>query len=336
MRGTLKLALAVAFLPSLLFTTTSSSLAQSMSLVIASGTGGGYDLYGRLVARHLGRFLPNHPMIVPKNMPGAGALMAANYLFNSAPRDGSTIAIFQNGTAFEPLLGVPQAKYDGKAFNWIGSLNKLVNIVLVWHETPFHSANDLFTKEIVVGGNPGNTTTLPRLLNGILGTKFKVIAGYQGSNDITLAMERRELDGLVGTSWDSYKATKPDWVANKRARILLQVSFGKHEELPDIPDLESFVKNDDDRALLEVILARQVYGRPFVAPPGVPPATVKQLRSAFNTMAADKEFLADAARMNAEIVTNTGEEISALVDRIYHSPRPIVDRAILELRRAGG
>ena len=320
----------------LLLVPAAPALSQSMSLVISSGTGGGYDLYGRLVARHLGRFLPKNPTIVPRNMPGAGALMAANYLYNAAPKDGTAIAIFQNGTAFEPLLGVTQAKYDGKKFNWIGSLNKLVNIALVWHETPFHTAKDLFTKEVVVGGNPGNTTTMPRLLNGVIGTKFKVIAGYQGSNDITLGMERRELDGLVGTSWDSYKATKPDWVANKRARILLQVAFGKHEELPDIPDLEGFVTNNDDRKLLEVILARQIYGRPFAAPPDVPEATVQQLRTAFSQMAADKEFLADAVRINAEIVVNTGEEIATLVDRIYNTPRPIIERAIAELKRAGG
>lgn len=269
-------------------------------------------------------------------MPGAGALTAANYLFNAAPKDGTAIAIFQNGTAFEPLLGVSQAKYDGTKFNWIGSLNKLVNIALVWHETPFHDAKDLFTKEIVVGGNPGNTTTMPRLLNSVIGTKFKVIAGYQGSNDVTLAMERRELDGLVGTSWDSYKATKPDWVANKRARILLQVAFGKHEELPDIPDLERFVRNDDDRRLLEVILARQIYGRPFVAPPDVPEPTMRQLRTAFGRMAVDKEFLADATRINAEIVVNTGEEIAVLVNRVYNNPRTLIERAIAELKRAGG
>jgi tripartite-type tricarboxylate transporter receptor subunit TctC len=315
---------------------TSIPAGQPISLIISSGTGGGYDLYGRLVARHLGRHLPNNPAIVPRNMPGAGSIQAANYMYNSAPKDGTAIAIFQNGTAFEPLLGVTQAKYDGKKFNWLGSLNRLVNIALVWHQTPFYSAADLFTKQIIVGGNPGNTTTMPNLLNGVLGTKFKVIPGYQGSNDITLAMERGELDGLVGTSWDSFKATKSDWVRDKKARILLQVSFGKHAELPDVPDLEGFVKNDDDRKLLEVILARQEYGRPFAAPPDVPAAIVGQLRKAFEAMAADKEFLSDAERINAEIVVNTGDQIAALVDRIYNSPRPVIDRAIVELKRAGG
>ena len=187
----------------------------------------------------------------------------------------------------------------------------------------------------MVGGNPGNTTTMPRLLNGVIGTKFKVIAGYQGSNDITLAMERRELDGLVGTSWDSYKATKPDWVANKRARILLQVAFGKHEELPDIPDLEGFV---DERRRQEIDggHSRSSDIRPaFRRAADVPEATVRQLRIAFSKMAVDKEFLADAARINAEIVVNTGEEIAALVNRIYNNPRPLIERAIAELNRAG-
>jgi tripartite-type tricarboxylate transporter receptor subunit TctC len=315
------------------------TLAQSpptqVSLIIATGAGGGYDLYGRLVAQHLGRFLPGQPAVVPRNMPGGGSIVAGNWLYNSAPRDGSAIAILQNGTAFAPLFGVTQAQFQGDKFTWIASLNRLVNIGLVWHETPFRSVSDIFEKEIVLGSSGGNTSALPNILNSLLGTKFKVVAGYKSTNDVTLAIERREVDGLLGTSWDSFKATKADWVRDNKARVLLQVSFDSHAELPGVPNLSGLVKRKEDRELLEVVLARQIYGRPFAAPPGIPAASTKTLQDAFAEMVADKAFLADADKRQAEITFNSGDEIKALVERIYASPRPLIERAIVELNRAG-
>ena len=310
--------------------------APQISLVIATGAGGGYDLYGRLAAQHLGRFLPRQPAVVPRNMPGGGSVVAANWLYNSAPRDGSAIAILQNGTAFEPLFGVTQAQYEGDKFTWLASLNRLVNIGLVWHETPFRDVRDMFDKEIVLGSSGGNTSTMPNMLNSLLGTKFKVVAGYKSTNDVTLAMERREVDGLLGTSWDSFKATKSDWVRDRKARVLLQVSFDSHSELAGVPNLSGLVKREDDRRLLDLVLARQIYGRPFAAPPGIPAEAATQLQEAFAKMAADKDFLADADKRQAEIVANTGDEVKALVERVCRTPRPIIERAIVELKKAGG
>lgn len=309
---------------------------SQVSLVISSGAGGGYDLYGRLAAQHLGRFLPGKPTVVPRNMPGGGSIVAANWLFNSAPRDGTAIAILQNGTAFEPLFGVTQAQYEGDKFTWLASLNRLVNIGLVWHETPFDDLRDLFEKEIVLGSSGGNTLTLPKLLNSIIGTKFKVVAGYKSTNDVTLAMERREVDGLLGTSWDSFKATKSDWVRDRKARVLLQVSFDKHPELDGVRNLVGLTRNDDDRQLLEVVLARQIYGRPFAAPPGIPKETAAMLTAAFLKMSSDMDFLVDADKRQAEILVNTGDEVRALVERIYRTPRPVIERTIAELKKAGG
>jgi tripartite-type tricarboxylate transporter receptor subunit TctC len=306
-----------------------------ISLVIATGAGGGYDLYGRLASQHIGRFLPGQPSVVPRNMPGGGSIVAGNWLSNSAPRDGSAIAILQNGTAFAPLFGVTQAQFQGDKFTWIASLNRLVNIGLVWHETPFRSVSDIFEKEIVLGSSGGNTSALPNILNSLLGTKFKVVAGYKSTNDVTLAIERREVDGLLGTSWDSFKATKADWVRDNKARVLLQVSFDSHAELPGVPNLSGLVKRKEDRELLEVVLARQIYGRPFAAPPGISAASAKTLQDAFAAMAADKAFLADADKRQAEITFNNGDEIKALVERIYASPRPLIERAIVELNKAG-
>lgn len=308
---------------------------SQISLVIATGPGGGYDLYGRLTAQHLGRFLPGQPAIVARNMPGGGSIVAGNWLYNSAPRDGSAIAILQNGTAFAPLFGVTQAQFQGDKFTWLASLNRLVNIGLVWHETPFRDVKDIFEKEIVLGSSGGNTSALPNILNSLLGTKFKIVAGYKSTNDVTLAMERKEVDGLLGTSWDSFKATKSDWVRDNKARVLLQVSFDGHPELAGVPNLSGLVTRAEDRELLEVVLARQIYGRPFAAPPGIPASTAKMLQGAFAQMAADKEFLADADKRRAEIIYNSGDEIRGLVERIYASPRPLIERAIVELNKAG-
>jgi tripartite-type tricarboxylate transporter receptor subunit TctC len=219
------------------FAAYAQSAPSQISLVIATGPGGGYDLYGRLAAQHLGRFLPGQPAIVARNMPGGGSIVAGNWLYNSAPRDGSAIAILQNGTAFAPLFGVTQAQFQGDKFTWLASLNRLVNIGLVWHETPFRDVKDIFEKEIVLGSSGGNTSALPNILNSLLGTKFKVVAGYKSTNDVTLAMERKEVDGLLGTSWDSFKATKSDWVRDNKARVLLQVSFDSHAELGSVPNL---------------------------------------------------------------------------------------------------
>lgn len=309
---------------------------SQISLVISSGPGGGYDLYGRLAAQHLGRFLPGKPTIVPRNMPGGGSVVAANWLYNSAPRDGAAIAILQNGTAFEPLFGVTQAQYEGDKFTWLASLNKLVNIGLVWHETSYRDLRDVFEKEIVLGSSGGNTSTLPNMLNSLIGTKFKVVAGYKSTNDVTLAMERREVDGLLGTSWDSFKATKSDWVRDRKARVLLQVSFDKHPELDGVPNLVGLTRSDDDRELLEVVLARQIYGRPFAAPPGIPNETAAILKAAFVKMGSDRDFLAEADKRQAEILVNTGDEVRALVERVYRTPRSVIERAILELKKAGG
>lgn len=308
---------------------------SQISLVIASGVGGGYDLYGRLTAQHLGRFMPGQPAVVARNMPGGGSIVAGNWLFNSAPRDGSAIAILQNGTAFAPLFGVTQAQFQGDKFTWIASLNRLVNIGLVWRDTPFRDVRDIFEKEIVLGSSGGNTSALPALLNSLLGTKFKVVAGYKSTNDVTLAMERREVDGLLGTSWDSFKATKSDWVRDNKARVLLQVSFDSHPELAGVPNLSGLVKRPEDRELLEVVLARQIYGRPFAAPPGIPASAAKTLQDAFAQMAADKEFLAEADKRRAEIGFDSGDQIRTLVERIYASPRPLIERAIVELNKAG-
>jgi tripartite-type tricarboxylate transporter receptor subunit TctC len=313
--------------------------AQTVTLYIPSGMGGGYDTYGRLAARHLGRFLPGNPTLVPKAMIGAGGVVLANYMFNVAPKDGSAIAIVQGGTPFEPLFGNAQAKYDVTKFNWLISLNGLVSIGIFWHATRIHTPADFFNGEVLLGSSGGgdsSTHIMPALLNRLAGTKFKIITGYKGTGDSMLAMERGEVEGIVGHELNGLRAQRPDWIRDQKVRIVIQLGLTKFADLPDVPNALDLIKDEEGHKIFELLLNRQVNGRPFVAPPGTPPDIVATLRQAFMAMSKDPVFLQDAGRMKADIAVNTGDEVAALYHRTYATPRPLVERAIAEFKRAGG
>jgi tripartite-type tricarboxylate transporter receptor subunit TctC len=311
--------------------------ASTVTVSIPSNIGGGYDTYGRLAARHLGQFLPGNPTMVPRNQPGAGGVVLANAMFNVAPRDGSAIAIIQGGAPFEPLFGNPRVKFDPLQFNWLISLNQAVNIGIFWHTSPVRTVKDFFTGEVLVGSSGGGTTDVyPNLLNNLAGTKFKVVKGYKGTSEAGLAMERGEVSGIIGAELSSLRATKPEWLSDNKVRIVVQVVLSKSPDLSNVPTAIDLVKDPDDRRVLELILARQEFGRPFLAPPGVPADILAVLRQAFHSMVRDPEFLADAKKLRADIVVGTGEEIEALIKKIYATPKPLVERAISELKRASG
>jgi tripartite-type tricarboxylate transporter receptor subunit TctC len=312
---------------------------STVSVSIASGTGGGYDTYGRLAARHLGKFLPGNPAMVPKNQPGAGGIVLANYMYNVAPKDGSAIAILQAGTPFEPLFGNTQGKFDPLKFNWLISLNKLTNIGIFWHTTPIKTVDDLFKGDVLVGSSGGggaSTEVYPKLLNNLAHTHFKVVTGYKGTGETGLAMERGEVEGMVGTELSSLRANRPDWIRDKKIRIVIQVGITKSPELPGVASALDLVKDEDGKKVFELLLARQEHGRVFLAPPGVPAATVATLRTGFEKMAKDPAFLKDAEKLHAEIVVNSHEDVEALLKKTYASPKPLVERAIAEFRKAGG
>lgn len=311
----------------------------TVAVYIPAGIGGGYDAYARLASRHLGRFLPGNPTIVPRNMPGAGGVIVANYLYTVAPKDGSAIALFMAGAPFEPLFGNTQAKYDPLKFNWIVSLNRLVNIGIFWHETPVRTMQDFFKQEILVGSSGGgdsSTEVYPNLLNFLAGTKFKVVTGYKGNGEAMLAMERDEVHGIVGTELSSLRATRPDWIRDKKVRIVVQIGLSRSDDLPDVPSGLDLVKDEEGRKVFELLLARQEYGRPFALPPGTPPDVVATFRQAFAAMVKDEAFLKDAAKMRADIVVGSGEEVAGLFAKTYGSPRPLVERAIATFKSASG
>jgi tripartite-type tricarboxylate transporter receptor subunit TctC len=302
---------------------------KTVELYIGYSVGGGYDLYARVLARHIGKFIPGHPTVVAKNMEGAGSLRLANWLYRVAPKDGTVFGTLGRGTAFDPVLGEPGAQFDGTKFSWIGSANNEVSVCVAWNTTGITSFNDLLTRDFTVGGTAGSSDTdqFPRIINGVLGTKMRVVSGYPGGNDVVLAMERGEVQGRCGWSWSSVKATHGAWVKDRKIAVLVQLALGKHPDLADVPVVVDFAKNEEQRQILKLIFARQTMGRPYLAPPSVPPDRVEALRKAFMDTMNDEDFLADAEKAQLEINPVDGEHVKALVDEIYQTPPEVAKKA---------
>jgi tripartite-type tricarboxylate transporter receptor subunit TctC len=283
----------------------------------------------------MGRHLPGNPTIVPRNMEGAGSLRLANFLYKAAPRDGSAFGTIGRAIAFEPLFGEHRAQFKAIEFGWLGSANDEVSVCVVWNgRSKVTKFDDLLTQELAVGGTgaAADTDQFPRIINGVLGTKMKIITGYPGGNDVNLAMERGEVDGRCGWSWSSVKSTRATWVGGKQITILTQLSLAKHPDLPDVPLIVDLAKNDEQRQILKLIFARQSLGRPYLAPPGVPADRVAMLRKAFMDTMADKEFLADADKAQLEITPIAGEAVQKLVAEVYQTPPAIAHKAAEILR----
>jgi tripartite-type tricarboxylate transporter receptor subunit TctC len=302
---------------------------RNVDLYIGYSAGGAYDLYARLIARHLGKHIPGNPTIVPRNMEGAGSLRLANWLYNVAPKDGGAIGTIGRGTPFDPLLGSKGAQFQADKFTWIGSANNEVSICVAWKSSGITKLEDVLTKELIVGGTgqAADTDQFPRILNGVLGTKFKIVTGYPGGNDITLALERGEVKGRCGWSWSSVLATQKRWVDDKSITILVQLSLNKHPDLPDVPLIMDFAKTEDQQQIFKLIFARQVMGRPYLAPPGVPTDRAEALRKAFMDTMKDPEFLADAERSQLEITPVSGADVERLVKETQQTPKALTDKA---------
>jgi tripartite-type tricarboxylate transporter receptor subunit TctC len=302
---------------------------KTIELDIGYSVGGAYDLYARVLARHLGKHIPGNPAIVPKNMEGAGSLRLANWLYNVGAKDGTVLGTIGRGTAFDPLLGSKGAQFQADKFTWIGSANNEVSVCVAWKTSGIARFEDTFEKELIVGGTgqAADTDQFPRILNGVLGTKFKVVTGYPGGNDVTLAMERGEVKGRCGWSWSSVVATHKRWIDDGSIIVLVQLSLSKHPDLSDVPLVMDLAKTDEQRAIFKLIFARQVMGRPFLAPPRVPPERAEALRTAFMQTMADAEFLADAEKAQLEVNPVSGADIEQLVKDLYETPKPIAAKA---------
>ncbi len=304
---------------------------KSITFVVGYGAGSGYDLYARLLARYYGQFIPGQPAIVTQNVPGAGSLQAANQLYETAARDGTVIGMTGRGTPMTPLLGGRGARFkDDKSFTWIGSMNNEVSVCVAWHTSGISTIQDAMAREMTTSATAlgaDDTTVFPAVLNEMIGTKFRWITGYPGGAAMNLAMEREEVQGRCGWSWSSIKSTQAQWLKEGKIRILLQLSLTPHADLPQVPTIMDFAKSEEQRKVLELIFARQIMGRPVLAPPGLPQERVKMLRDAFDATMKDKAFLAEAEKADWEITPVSGAEIEKLMERIYATPSAIVELA---------
>ncbi len=302
---------------------------KTVDLYIGYSVGGGYDLYARMIARHLGKHIPGQPMVVPRNMEGAGSLRLTNWLYNAAPKDGTAIAANSRGAAFDPLLGQKGPQYEATKFTWIGSANNEVSVCVAWENSGISKFTDLMEKPLAIGstGVGDDTYQFPALLNRVLGTKFKIVSGYPGGNEVSLALERHEVQGRCGWSWSSIKATKRNWLAQKKIIPLLQLALSKHADLPDLPLVTDFARTEEQQQIFKLIFARQVMGRPYLAPPGLPKERADALRQAFMDTMRDKEFLAEAARAKFEITPVAGDAVARLVTEVYQTPPAVAAKA---------
>ena len=298
---------------------------KQITLIVGAGVGGGYDLQARLTSRHLGKHIPGNPTIIVQNVPSR--LAAANMMFSSAVKDGTTIALLQRGVLLAKLIYPSGVRYEIEKFHWLGSLNSEVAVTLAWHTAPFKTTQDLFDKELIVGGITGvDPETTPKLYNSLIGTKFKVVTGYNSTAQIALAMERGEVQGIADWSWSSVKAVRPQWLKDKQVTILLQGALKNEPELGKLPNALDFIKNEADRKVLELHFTQKTAARPLVAPPEVPPERIATLRKAFEDLAKDKDFLAEADKLKIEIDFVPGSEIDKIVAQVAATPPEVAER----------
>jgi tripartite-type tricarboxylate transporter receptor subunit TctC len=304
---------------------------KSITFVVGYGSGASYDTGARLVARHFAKHIPGNPNIVVQNMPGAGSMTAANHLFNAANKDGTALAMFGRGLYLEALFGNPTVKFDPVKFNWIGSHGREVSVLVTGIDTPFKTVADIQKSEIILGASaPGaDTHSFALVLRSLAGAKVKIVSGFPGQADAFLALDRGEVHGNAGATIGTLMALRPAWLREPgKANFVVQLATEKHPTFfQGVPLIMDFASNDTDRMALELIFARQKFAYGFAAPPGAPADRVKALRDAFAATVKDKDFLADAAKMNADVGLVTGEEIAAAIEQAYKLPKAVLDRA---------
>jgi len=305
---------------------------KQITLIVGSSAGGGYDIYARLVARHMGKHIPGNPVVVATNMPGAASNSAAAHIYNVAPKDGTVIGALQTAAVLEPLFGDPaRAKADASKFVWLGSADIDYYICIGRADAAVKSFQDLLTRELIIGASQPGTSTrdFPALLNSMTGAKIRIVSGYPGTREITLAIDKNEVQGLCGFSWSSLQAQQPNWLKTGFIRVLVQEHDKGHAALNKmgVPLAVDFAKSPENRRIMELIYSSETFGRPYMLAPGVPAERVAALRRAFLDALRDKELLAEAEKIGLEIDPISGEELQALAEKIYATPAAIVEQA---------
>ena len=299
---------------------------RTVPVIIGYSAGGGYDLYARVLAQHMGRHISGNPTLIPQNMPGAGSIKAALYLYSVAPKDGSVIGTFARGLASAALIG--QAKLDARQFTWLGSITQDTTLCISWNTSPIKSWKDAMTRQFTAGGEgaAGDPDIFAKLYKNVFGAKIRLATGFPGTTDVTLAMQRGEVDGLCGISWSTVKSRYPEWVAQKKIHLLLQAG-PKDPELRDVPLAEDLARTPEQKQILNFAVTSEVLARPFVAPPGIPADRKTVLRKAFDETMKDPAFLADAKKTLIDINPVSGPEVDAIVASLYATPKDVVEKA---------
>jgi tripartite-type tricarboxylate transporter receptor subunit TctC len=301
---------------------------RQVSLIVFSGPGSTYDTYARLLARHLGDHIPGKPTFVVQNLLGAGGLKAIDYLNKIAPRDGSVIGTIGRGLPFEPMLGKNEIRFDPLAFTWLGSMNRETTLAMSWHTSKVRTFADLKQHELLVPGTGAGADSeiIPLAINNLAGTRFKIIGGYRDTSEGALAMERGELDGLAYWSWSAIMAAHPDWVRDRKVNLLFHTGIEPIAAAPQVPSIRNLVDNPIDKRALELLLAREILGRPFLAPPMLPPERAAALRAGFAATLADGAFRKDAERARVDTDLVTAEEVDAVLRKAAAAPAEVVER----------
>jgi tripartite-type tricarboxylate transporter receptor subunit TctC len=301
---------------------------RTISLIIGYSVGSGYDIYARLLARYIGKYIPGNPSIIAQNMPGAGSLKAAMFVHGVAPKDGSVIATIGRSAPIEPLLG--DAQFDGRSFTWLGSIASNSSLCTSWHTTAIKTWQDAMSKPFALAGEGSGSDpdNFARILKNVFGAKVKLVTGYPGGTEMNLAIERGEVDGRCGWSWDSIKSTRPDWLRDKKINLLAVFSLQRAADIPaDVPLIGDLARNDEQRQILRVHLAGQALGRPFFTSPGVPADRKAALRAAFDATMKDPDFVAEIAKVKLEVNPASGAEIDRLLAEVYAMPKDVIEKA---------
>jgi tripartite-type tricarboxylate transporter receptor subunit TctC len=308
---------------------------RQLTMIVFSGAGSTYDFYARLLVRHLGNHIPGNPTFIVQNMLGAGGLKAVDYLNKIAPKDGSVMGTIGRGLPFEPMLGKNEARFDPLRFTWLGSMNRETTLAMSWHTSKVKTFADLKQHELLVPGTGAGADSeiIPLAINHLAGTKFKIIGGYRDTSEGALAMERGEIDGLAYWSWSAIMAAHPDWVRDKKVNLLFHTGTKPITEVPDVPSIRMLVENPIDKQAIDFLLAREILGRPFLAPPELPGDRAAILRRAFAETLRDEAFRKDAERARLDTDLVTAEEVNTVLRNTASAPGEVINRVKQALDR---
>lgn len=301
---------------------------KTIRIIVGTGSGGGYDGAARLTARYLGKYIPGNPSFVVENMPGASGIKATNFLYDAAPKDGTVLATVNNSMPVYQAISQPGVRFKAEELNWIGSLLQTATTISIWHTAGVKTIDEAKRKEVIMGatGAAGTKAAYPQLLNNTIGTKFKIVTGYEGGNTLRLAMERGEVQGDGSARWSSWKSTKPDWVRDNKVFALVQIGLKKDDDLPNVPLLTELAQNEEQRKMFEFISQPIAMQQPFVGPPGIPADRVILLRRAFDAMTRDPAFRKEVEQLDLELDPVSGEEVQKIVRAIVETPADIVQK----------